>query len=263
MAKAKQQIQKKGAMKKGPARLPSSNEIDRLLPHDERHPQRYSKPGQKHLVIMAFIVAIILVGALLLNLLHVLPWQLSADDIAVVNGQKISLDDLNANYNTLHPQVKEQISKMQFLNETLIPQVLILQEGDKKEIVTSDEEVTFVIQDILTTQNLTAEQLQTQLQQFNLHDEQFKDMIKKRIVIAKVLNVSLPQAVVSDEEVKAFFDTNKEPIISMYGNVTFVEVQEGIKQYIITQKQQEILQQYVISLRANAKITINEDAVIN
>lgn len=253
-------VNKVRIVKRAPAKFPSSKELGRILPHDERLPRAVSRPPKrKHMVVVSVIVAILLIAGLLLTFLHVLPWKVNQGDAAIVNGERLSVKEAAEAYSVLPQPIKDQFSEFQFLNETVIPQMLIVQEAARRGITVSDDEVSTVTEEILSSQNFTEEQLVARLQEMGLTQDSLRVMITKRILITKTLNATVPPQMVSEEEIKTFFSTNKDYFASTYGNITLVDAHDAIKNYLLSQKEQAALQQYVDSLRANSTIIINAD----
>jgi parvulin-like peptidyl-prolyl isomerase len=243
---------------RGPAKLPSRKELERLLPHDERLPRKSSRPGQKHLVITGVIVGLLLLAVILLNVLHLLPWQLGGGEVAVVNGERISQMDLDAGYNSLAPEIRSQFTKAQFLNETVIPQALVLQEADRRGIEVTEEEIQAFVQGVLAAQNMSEEALDAQLEANGLTRAGFMDMVEKRLRLNRLLEKDLPPPEATEEEIASFFEINRGYFTATYGNITLQDARDGIRQYLILQKQQLAIQEYVARLRANATIIVGE-----
>ena len=244
-------------VRKGPAKLPP-DALKRFLPHDERLPRRVSKPPRKtHKVVTAVIVGLLLFTALLFVALRFIPWEFRERDAAIVNGERVPLDDFNAQYKTLPPEVKAQFTELQFLNDTIIPQTLILQEAKKRGLTASEEDMQQALQDILAANGVTLEQFKAKLDSFGLPDADFQRLLEKRVIINKLLNDTLDRQIVTEEEVKAFFEINRAYFTSTYGNITVQDAAPSIKAYLETQKNLLAMQQYVDSLRANASIIIN------
>ncbi len=59
---------------------------------------------------------------------------------------------------------------------------------------------------------------------------------------------------VTDKEVKAFYEANKE----MVGGLPFEQVAEGIRHYMLQDKKQEAVGDYIDSLRDSAMLRVNE-----
>jgi|GEM_PF-4931796 len=244
--------------KKGPIRLPSPKELERRLPHDERLPRRVSRPPRgKHVMVTTIIVGLLLLAGLILIALRFIPWEFKEKDAAIVNGERIPLSDFTSQYDTLPPDVKGQFTKLQFLNDTIIPQTLILQEAAKRGITTDEEEMQRTLQDILSSNGMTLEQFKAKLSTAGLTDADLQRLLEKRIIINKVLNATLEPPTVTDEEVRAFFEANKGYLVSTYGNITLAAAAPSIRSYLFTQKNLLALQQYVDGLRADSKIIIN------
>ncbi len=247
--------------RKGPARLPSPRELERLLPHDERLPRRVSvPPRKKHVVITVVLLGLLFIALILFAVLRIVPWQFKGDDAVVINGERISIKELDMTYNTVNEQVRAQYTRERFLNETIIPQMLIIQEAKKRGIVATEGELQVAINELLATYNFTNEQLDAQLGAVGLDREGLARLLEKRILIVKLLNATVPPQDISEEEIASFFEANKEAIASSQGNVTLQDVHDSIKGFLLSQKQQNAIMAYVEGLRANATIVHNPKA---
>ena len=238
-------------MKKQPRKAQRSSFLDQGIP------QRVSSPSrQKHWVIIGVIVGVLVVSVILLSVLHLLPWQTSSKDAAIVNGERITLKELDVNYNFLNPELRVQVTKEQFLDQTVIPQTLLLQAAQKAGVTVDDTEIETVLMDVLAGQNVTDDVLEAKLAEVGLSKADFTDLVRKRMIIARFLNATFPTPVVTDEEVATFYELNKDAIAATYGNMTLPELTEGIRTYLVIEKQQFALEEYIVGLRGNATITV-------
>lgn len=62
---------------------------------------------------------------------------------------------------------------------------------------------------------------------------------------------------ITDEELKSFFDTNKD----MMGEVAFDEVKDQLKEYVLDQKRNEVVQAHVNKLSHNYQVDLDKDWV--
>ena len=79
-------------------------------------------------------------------------------------------------------------------------------------------------------------------------------------VISKYLSEKIKTVTVSEEELKSFYNQNKE----MIGNVPFEQAQqirEILKDYLVGQKREAAVNQYILTLGRETPIQVNEDWV--
>jgi thioredoxin 1 len=148
--------------------------------------------------------------------------------LALVNESKISKDYLNTRFQALPEQYKTEFKNDQegFLDQMIIRE-LLYQEAEKKQF----------------TKDLS-----------NINDlEQKKDKAIEKLVTDISQNIQIPET-----EIKAFYDSNQS---NMKG-AKYEQVKSDIRQYLIQQKQGEVLSQHIESLKQNAKIVKNEQWIL-
>lgn len=131
--------------------------------------------------------------------------------------------------------------------ENLIDRQLILQEAEKKGVKVSKEEINKEIariEDMLKEQNLSLDQaLKIQ--------RQTRESLNEQIKIQKIVEILLKEQVaISDEEVKKYYDENKE----LYGQSKFEEVKDRVREEMVRQKLSTEYTTWIASLRKEAKI---------
>jgi len=126
-----------------------------------------------------------------------------SEDIVSVNNYKISRADvekrMNANY----------------FNKTLqdiIDESLILQEAKKNNIKVEDKEISERLNSIISNFKNKSDFNKT-LSSINLTEKQYKEMLKDQILIEKTV-IAIKKIEITDEDVKKFYDSNKEKFSS-------------------------------------------------
>lgn len=183
--------------------------------------------------------------------------------VAEVNGEKVTIDELNDHYSKLvSDEYKQLITKEYFLNETIIPEMLLLQEAKKKGIKVSGTETETFINDYLAQSGMTKEELETQLTEQGMSYDEFKEFYSDRLKLIKLLNETLGIPGISDDEAMQFYDENKASF--MFGNETaaFDDMEEQIKAYLSSQKQQQEIKDYVSDLRQKADIEFHLENIV-
>jgi hypothetical protein len=153
--------------------------------------------------------------------------KLEQNVLATVNESKIFKDYLNTRFQALPEQYKTEFKNDQegFLDQMIIRE-LLYQEADKKQF----------------TKDLN-----------NINDaEQKKDKAIEKLITDISQKIQIPET-----EIKAFYDDNQS---NMKG-ATYEQVKSDIQQYLIQQKQQSVISQFIENLKQNAKIVKNEQLV--
>jgi len=183
--------------------------------------------------------------------------------VARVNGEEIMRSEMESmqeriasnqgiDFSALSSEEKERIS-MEAL-ENLISQALLMQEIEKSNISVSQEEIDAQINSFkeayggegpfgeeLALQGLTEGQLREQLELESKYMAYFSQELDFDALSA------------TDDEIRAFYDQS----VSQGENVPpFEEVASQIEQYVIQQKQQDLVEALVQQLRFNADIQI-------
>lgn len=176
--------------------------------------------------------------------------------VAEINGQKITMDQLNYEYKKIPVSYKSLITKSLYLNQTLIPQTLLVQEADRQGIQVTQADTESFIAMFINQSGLTKEQLETQLKQQDMSYKEFTDFYATRLKIVKLLNQSIGIQEISENEMKKFYDENKASFALNNKTVDYSAVKEQIRSYLASQKQQEKLVEYIDSLRSKARLKV-------
>ncbi|MBU0536667.1 MAG: SurA N-terminal domain-containing protein [Nanoarchaeota archaeon] len=170
---------------------------------------------------------------------------------AVVNGEKITEKELDQLYSRV-PETYRMIgiTREKFLTETIVPQKLLVQEAAKRGISASEEEVISMVNEIIELGGVTEDEFIQQLEEQNMTLDEFKLLAEEQIIITKLMNQSLSEMEIADNEVKDFYAKNKELFTT--GNETYQpysDVKDDIKSYLANQK-------FMQELKDNADIQI-------
>lgn len=183
--------------------------------------------------------------------------------VALINGEEITTSDLDKEYEFffliggLPKEYKEQITKELFLNSTLIPERLILQEAVKNNIEVSEEEVDSFVQGSIAQSGGTMEAFETTIAELGLTLDNIKEYFKKQLISFKLLNMTVLNNVeITDTEVEAAYNENKDLFEAQ--NQTLEDIKADLTQALLVQKQRTVAQLYIEQLRANADVQIIE-----
>ncbi|MBR9702520.1 hypothetical protein GOV10_00655 [Candidatus Woesearchaeota archaeon] len=124
---------------------------------------------------------------------------------ASVNGVDILTVKLNQQYNMLPEQYKA-VYTLELVLEQLISEELLIQHGEERGIEVSDEDVQIEVQGILAG-DMTLEELEGNLAQFDMTFEDFEELIARKLMIERSMADLMSNAEsVSDEAVRAYYD---------------------------------------------------------
>lgn len=149
--------------------------------------------------------------------------------VATVNGKAISEKEFTENYKVYERMYKQQLGEealkktdkdgvsfkdklKENILEKLIVDELINQEIDNKKIAITDEEVNNLYEQTIKDMG-GQEQYEEFLKQQNITDDFIKDSIKKDYKQQKLEEAFYKENKVTEEEIKDFYDANKDRLI--------------------------------------------------
>jgi|Deesub1362A_J573_1020465.scaffolds.fasta_scaffold00093_79 peptidyl-prolyl cis-trans isomerase C len=161
--------------------------------------------------------------------------------LAKVNDVTITKEDVMEEFNMLPPQIQEFFTTeggMESLLDELVKKELLYQEAKKRNFSNSAK--------------------------FKKRVEDFK----KRLMIEYLLEEEIEKkALVSDKEVRDFYEKNKENfVVEIPGKekpelVEFDKVKDFIQQRLTAEKQREIFDSYITSLKKTYKVELDKEAI--
>ncbi|MDH3361113.1 MAG: hypothetical protein OEL56_02925 [Nitrosopumilus sp.] len=180
--------------------------------------------------------------------------------VAEVNGQEIRLDEVN-------DVIKVGFSQGQRLNsasalDMIITKILLLEEAQNRDVVITIIDAEEKLIATYTQAGLSKEQFEEKLVEAGTTYEQALNGFREEFIINEVLidEISKTEIQVSDEEVKIFFEENKDMIKAQVGNNTvFNDVSSQVKVNLLEQKQQQIVLDLIKHLEQKMMIIIYED----
>ena len=158
------------------------------------------------------VISIIIIAVALIIILTTLVNDKTTDtDILVtVNGEAITRQELDTQWNALPAQAKTQVSREQIFGE-LIQERLLLQEAQAKGILVTSAEVESFVSLQLAQSGATLEQFKQVLAAQQTSYEQIEQIYQKQLLIAKLFDqiVSETNITVSEEDIQAFYEANE------------------------------------------------------
>lgn len=177
--------------------------------------------------------------------------------VAVVNGQLITLFDLNTRVNALtqnsqgitispndpqYPELQHQVL------ESMITDILIEKEAERLKVTVSETELDSQIEELKKKNSLTQQQLKNELAKEGLTLKQFRKKMREDNIKKRLLGYMVHRKVlVTDDEVRDYYEKNKGSLptrksvlgTTVSGNIGFIMVP--------TMKQAEQLQSKIAS----------------
>ena len=167
-------------------------------------------------------------------------------------GETITKAEVDEQYNALPAEVQNNITKQE-VADAIATQRLLLKEAEKLNIEVSDEEVEAFIQQNLALASITQEEYQAKLAESGVTEEEYQEQLKQQMLILKLINQSISpdDYKVSDEEVDAFMEENKDTYEAMFEQAPELEevMREQIRTSLMQQKQQELIKEFIDSLK--------------
>ncbi|MFH1642655.1 MAG: SurA N-terminal domain-containing protein [Nanoarchaeota archaeon] len=213
----------------------------------KKTPKRSKKKSNKGYVISVFVVLIV-IAALYYAVTET--GLIKKEIAATVNGDIITMQELNQKYDALPEQYKMFITKDLLLDQ-LINAKLLLLEAEVMGVEVSMEEVEAEIDRIKIQSFDSDEEFLNFLKENNMELEVLKQQTHDQLTIAKLLDMEILSKIDIDESrVKAFYDNNAE----LMGNFSYNDVKEQIRQSMLEDLSGGAIQTYTGQLRAKADI---------
>jgi len=176
---------------------------------------------------------------------------------AIVNGEKIYLDDIEKIYKDFKEHGVVPIpDKKKILND-IINELAVIQEAENQNIIVNDEEVENRI-------NILKEHMpelyETVLEKVSL--EEYKEILKKGILYQKMKENVLKEnpVYISEEAVLAYIEKNKKDFSkSTMDEDKFDEVKNIIKEMLKEREEIKVFNQWIEKLKDKAEIKIYFD----
>ncbi len=172
--------------------------------------------------------------------------------LARVNRGTITVTDFKKQLEDLAPQMRQAVAsdpkaRKEFL-EDLIGIELVVQEAKRQGL---DKDAEFK-----KRQEMLRKELERRIQE-DAKNELFNGVLKKEIG-DKLSKVAAP----TDQEVKDYYNKNKDKIVAATGKqVSFKEIEPQLKMRLMQEKRRDLYIEYANSLKAKAKISIDDKAL--
>ena len=147
--------------------------------------------------------------------------RLEKDILAIVEGEEITKKELESEYYKLSPKYRDQFKndKDGYLEQMIIKK-LLFQQAQKEGLITR-----------------------------SIDEEKQRDEAIHKLFTHLSSEIDIPK-----QKLIQFYEQNK----TLMQGASFDQVENDIRSYVAQQKQNELIEEYVKELRANANVTLNE-----
>ncbi len=191
----------------------------KITKKEKKKTKKEKKNKNKIFFILTSIIILIAIVLIVVNIGKGPSEEVKTTNIAaLVDGETITLDDLNTQYNKISPQEKDVISK-EFLLSVLIDNKLLLQKADEKGVFITDEEIESEISRI-KAQFPSEESFNQFLESQAMTLQTLKEITIEQLKIKKVLSQeAFAKITVTDSEAEAYYKENTDQFIGKEGEI--------------------------------------------
>lgn len=171
---------------------------------------------------------------------------------ALVNGEKIYMDDVNEEYASLTSLQQESITRADALS-FIIEREVLYQEAVGQGMDASGKEVDDEYGFFLMANNISDSELKARLAGRNSTVERLKATLRKQIMINKLFDQAIPrQFIIRSSEVEAIYNS------SNYGalGITLEQAEKSIVEFITAQRQAAERTAFIERLKDEADVLV-------
>jgi hypothetical protein len=193
------------------------------------------------------------------NIVPGFPSETNGEFAAIVNGEEISLKEVQELQNNLSQQ-GQQISKDDAL-EYLINQLVLRQKSVEDGFVLTNEDVELELESQLSMQGMTLDDYKEQLELSNISYEEEIERIKKDLLSQQYLSslIDLNAIEISNEEIELFYEQYISQVEQDDGNIpTLEELRSEIMGVLQQEKMSKAQNQVIQEIRSNADIEYSD-----
>ncbi len=176
----------------------------------------------------------------------------SNEPVASVNGKEVTLEELNDEYYFFGAT---DMSKLQFLNDVVIPNKILLQEAKKRNIEATKDEADKLFNLLLDKRKVEKKALLQSLKTNGVTKRDVQEIMQKQVVLSKLVQEMFPGLSVSDKEVQEFYQENIQLFTGNGGKIIPLgEVEEKIKNLMLRVKREKAIRSYVTEVGTQSNI---------
>jgi parvulin-like peptidyl-prolyl isomerase len=156
----------------------------------------------------SFIPYIIAALGIIIILIAISLWPRQSDVAATVNGKEITQKDLDFQYKLLPDSYKDAFSREQVL-EQIIDEELVVQAAKRDGVTVTEQDIQERVQAIMLENDLTANDLQENLDGLNITQEQFENLIRRQLTIDRYFNQTFIISTPDDAILEAMYNASR------------------------------------------------------
>ncbi|MDP7506381.1 MAG: peptidylprolyl isomerase [Candidatus Woesearchaeota archaeon] len=202
-----------------PEEKPFTPESSTFAGGEQQYGEEEPKPN--YMIAFVAVVVIIILSIFILKTKDIFPSSGNDNVVAMVNGEIITLEELESVYKATVPvEYSAFITKEDFLNQSLVPEKVLLQEAGKKGIKVSELELQDGLKKFLMENTMTEEQLKSRLESDGVDFESFRVNFKTRLIITKLLDEEVvSQIKINDFEIIDYYESNSDKFVAKPGQI--------------------------------------------
>ena len=213
---------------------------------------KLKKSEKLSLIIIAVVISVSILVLLNRGDLENIDSSSNGHIVAKVNGEIINLDELNIRYNLF----RNSMNKIQFLNDVVIPNKLLLQEAKKKGITISSVEIEIAFNKLLQEKKISKEEFMDVIKEQEISKKETDQLIGEQVIIAKLVKQIVPELTISSKESNNFYQKNLDAFTNNKGVMQFEEVNGKIKKMLLKIKRETKVREYVIDLAEKGNVVM-------
>ena len=180
--------------------------MKKKTPKNSNKKRKKAKEKQENRIVLGIFLVFIAVVAYLFYFVNIPTFN--KDVVAVVNGDKITTEELDWWYRTsVIPEYRDVVTKQDFLVLSLIPQEVLVQEAKKENIKATEEDVEQLLGIFIIGSGLTLDEFENDLRSSGITIDDVKKSFETRAVIMKLLEKANTGFI---EEKGLFFNENDD-----------------------------------------------------
>tara|TARA_Y100000310_G_C20675589_1_gene812844 strand:+ start:739 stop:2541 length:1803 start_codon:yes stop_codon:yes gene_type:complete len=203
----------------------TSTEEDNKYDHEDKYKDKdiYEDNSSKPNYVIAFaaVIIIIILSIFVLRTKNIFPSANNENIVVVVNGEIITIEELEKTYKlTVPEEYSAFITKEDFLNQSLVPEKILLQEAGKKGIKITDEELQQGLEEFLMENSFTKEELENRLKSDDVDYNDFLKNFRIKLTITKLLDEMVSSQIkINDFEIVNYYENNMDKFIAGPGQI--------------------------------------------
>lgn len=126
---------------------------------------------------------------------------------AMVNGQEITWEKIDKQYDTLSESYKQVLTREVLLNQS-IDEALLMEQVEEKNIETNQDDLDSLVARVES--QFTEEELALTLENQGMTMEDFIQQLENRLLVNALLEQEIEGMEITEEEIQAYFEENKD-----------------------------------------------------